>query len=247
MGGGEAAKGREGEMKDYYKVLGVSPGAPKEVVKAAYRALMKKHHPDVGGDPARAKEIEEAYRNISLESSFSRSQETRQRETAPAPGREVVPVFPGSRHLDMQVADLQPNQVFICPRECSFYRRNCRYKQVLSLESKDLYALWGTTLLLHVRNRAAFPQQVDCRNGRGVLVDQMGDFYQCHQVCKWQHPPKYKETGVELFPGTRATIQLWFPQLPSGRWPKKFIYKHKVLVRDVRGDWMDEELIELPL
>ncbi|MDD2283553.1 MAG: DnaJ domain-containing protein, partial [Eubacteriales bacterium] len=32
-------------MKDYYKVLGVSPGAPTEVIRAAYRALMKKHHP----------------------------------------------------------------------------------------------------------------------------------------------------------------------------------------------------------
>ena len=31
MGGGEAAKGREGEMKDYYKVLGVSPGLLKKL------------------------------------------------------------------------------------------------------------------------------------------------------------------------------------------------------------------------
>lgn len=234
-------------MKDYYKVLGVSPGAPAEVIKAAYRALMKKHHPDVGGDPAKAKEIEEAYRNLSMQSSFSRPQKTSGQAVEAVSGRAIVSSSSGSRHLEIQVADLQPNQVFTCPRECSYYRRGCRYKQVLSLESKDLYALRGTTLLLHVRNRASFPQQVDCRNGRGVLVDQMGDFYQCHQVCSWQHPPKYKEAGVELFPGTRATIQLWFPQLPSGRWPEKFVYKHKVLVRDVLGDWMDEELIQLQL
>jgi hypothetical protein len=234
-------------MKDYYRVLGVNPGAPPEVIKAAYRALMKKHHPDVGGDPEKAKEIEEAYRNLCFEPSFSRFPKSSQPQVAAAQGREIVSLSPGDRCLDIQVANLQPNQVFTCPRECSFYRRGCRYKQALSLESNDLYALRGTTLLLHVRNRATFPQQVDCRNGRGVLVDQMGDFYHCHQVCWWQHPPKYKETGVELFPGTRATIQLWFPQLPSGRWPERFVYKHKVLVRDVRGDWMHEELIQLQL
>ena len=51
-------------MKDYYKVLGVSPGAPAEVIKAAYRALMKIHHPDAGGSTKKAQEIEEAYRNL---------------------------------------------------------------------------------------------------------------------------------------------------------------------------------------
>lgn len=237
-------------MKDYYKVLGVSPGAPTEVIRAAYRALMKKHHPDVGGDPERAKEIEEAYRNLALalEPSFPGTLYARsQQETAVAHGAQIVPAPTRGRHLEIQIAELQPNQVFTCPRECSYYRRSCRYKQLLSLESKDLFALRASILILHVRNRASFSQQMDCRNGRGVLVDQMGDFYQCHQVCAWQHPPKYKEAGVELFPGTRATVQLWFPQLPSGRWAARFVYKHKMLVRDVQGDWLDEELIELAL
>jgi len=54
---------------DYYAVLQVHPDAEHEVIEAAYRQLMKKHHPDrAGGDPrriaeheARAKAINEAF------------------------------------------------------------------------------------------------------------------------------------------------------------------------------------------
>ena len=33
-------------MKNYYQILEIQAGAPKEVIKAAYRALVKKYHPD---------------------------------------------------------------------------------------------------------------------------------------------------------------------------------------------------------
>lgn len=54
---------------DYYAVLQVQPGADREVIDAAYRQLMKKHHPDLAGDDpvriaehlARARELNEAY------------------------------------------------------------------------------------------------------------------------------------------------------------------------------------------
>jgi molecular chaperone DnaJ len=51
--------------KDYYKILGVAKGAKLGEIKAAYRRLARKHHPDVNpGDPAserRFKDISEAY------------------------------------------------------------------------------------------------------------------------------------------------------------------------------------------
>lgn len=43
-----------------HEILGVAPGAPLEVVRAAHKALALKHHPDRGGNPARMAEINAA-------------------------------------------------------------------------------------------------------------------------------------------------------------------------------------------
>ncbi len=57
------------EYKDYYKILGVAKGATEKEIKAAYRKLARKHHPDMNqGNPkaeARFKEIGEAYEVLS--------------------------------------------------------------------------------------------------------------------------------------------------------------------------------------
>lgn len=47
-----------------YKVLGVHPEADDTVVEAAYYSLVKKHHPDQGGDENKFKKIQSAYQQI---------------------------------------------------------------------------------------------------------------------------------------------------------------------------------------
>jgi molecular chaperone DnaJ len=55
--------------KDYYDVLGVARDASADEIKRAYRALARKHHPDVSHDKSEAehrfKEINEAYEVLS--------------------------------------------------------------------------------------------------------------------------------------------------------------------------------------
>ena len=59
-------KGRlPGPLAEEYVVLGLVPSASDEVVKAAYKALMKQHHPDLkGGDGELAKKLNESYEKI---------------------------------------------------------------------------------------------------------------------------------------------------------------------------------------
>jgi curved DNA-binding protein len=52
------------EYRDYYKILGVERSVSADALKAAYRRLARKFHPDVSKEPnaeARFKELQEAY------------------------------------------------------------------------------------------------------------------------------------------------------------------------------------------
>ena len=48
-----------------FAVLHLLPTAPEELLRAAYRTLALKHHPDVGGDEGRMKSITGAYSRLS--------------------------------------------------------------------------------------------------------------------------------------------------------------------------------------
>jgi len=51
--------------KSHYEVLGVQENASSEEVKRAFRKLAAAHHPDVGGDAAKFRELNDAYQVLS--------------------------------------------------------------------------------------------------------------------------------------------------------------------------------------
>ncbi|RYD65743.1 MAG: J domain-containing protein [Verrucomicrobiaceae bacterium] len=52
---------------NHYQTLGVSSDAKYDAIRAAYRSLAVKHHPDKGGDPLLFQAIQEAYEVLSDE------------------------------------------------------------------------------------------------------------------------------------------------------------------------------------
>jgi curved DNA-binding protein CbpA len=68
---------------DPYRVLQVLPDAEPEVIQAAYRALARKHHPDMGGSQLEMATLNAAWETLRDER--ERARYDRQRKTAPAP------------------------------------------------------------------------------------------------------------------------------------------------------------------
>jgi hypothetical protein len=67
-------------VPDYYTVLQVHPDAEFEVIEAAYRQLMKKHHPDRAGDDPR-RQAEHLARSKAINEAFSVLRDPQRRRT----------------------------------------------------------------------------------------------------------------------------------------------------------------------
>lgn len=78
-------------MKDYYKILQVSPDAAPEVIQMAYKALAKKYHPDLNPDrpdeaQEKMKELNEAFETLSdpeKRAKYNSSYHSAKQETPP--------------------------------------------------------------------------------------------------------------------------------------------------------------------
>lgn len=62
--GSSRRAGSNKAVKDPFKDLGVNPKATDAEIKKAWLNLMRKHHPDAGGDPEEAKKVNAAFQEI---------------------------------------------------------------------------------------------------------------------------------------------------------------------------------------
>jgi curved DNA-binding protein CbpA len=81
-------------MPDHYEVLQVHPRAEPDVIRAAYRILARKYHPDLGGDAARMIAINDAWdvlgdpaRRASYDAALSAAGDSR-KPTPPTPSND---------------------------------------------------------------------------------------------------------------------------------------------------------------
>jgi DnaJ domain len=73
-----------GFQLDPSAVLGVTPGAPLQEIRDAYRAKTKKHHPDHGGDEWAFRVVVRAYEILSSAPAAARESATRPHEAPPS-------------------------------------------------------------------------------------------------------------------------------------------------------------------
>jgi curved DNA-binding protein CbpA len=51
-------------MRKAFNILGLKPGASQELIKKAYRRLVKQYHPDIGGSADEFRKINDAYQQL---------------------------------------------------------------------------------------------------------------------------------------------------------------------------------------
>jgi curved DNA-binding protein CbpA len=78
-------------MPDYYEVLQVHPRAESEVIRAAYRVLARKYHPDHGGDPRRMIALNDAWDVLGDPARRAEYDASRARPAAATPPRGAAP------------------------------------------------------------------------------------------------------------------------------------------------------------
>ena len=81
-------------MADFYEVLQVHPSAEPEVIRAAYRILARKYHPDHGGDARRMIELNDAWDVLgdpARRSAYDASRAGTPGRQVPGPGAHPAP------------------------------------------------------------------------------------------------------------------------------------------------------------
>ena len=100
---------------DHYAVLGLNPSADDVVIHAAWKALLRKHHPDTNpGDPsgARAREINEAFAVLGKPDARARYDRLRILGPEIAPLRNAPPSYDGQRYRAPPRRRLSPTRLF---------------------------------------------------------------------------------------------------------------------------------------
>jgi curved DNA-binding protein CbpA len=85
-------------MQDLYEVLQVHRRAEPEVIRAAYRALARKYHPDFGGTPARMVELNEAWGVLGDDIRRAAYDTSPEANGGTRPESEPVPAGPQTNH-----------------------------------------------------------------------------------------------------------------------------------------------------
>ncbi|MBI3927595.1 MAG: J domain-containing protein [Armatimonadetes bacterium] len=178
------------EFKDYYKVLGVERGASEKEIKAAYRKLARRYHPDVNpGD----KSAEQKFTEINQAYEVLADEEERKKYEEIADYVRSGKRRPPGRHDEGDLEDLFGAGAGVGPDFFEHFFGGRRHSQATPRPGNDLHAEVAITLeeALHgTQRRLSMERQEPCPDCAGLGVRE-------RQVC-----PACRGLGRVLRPAT---------------------------------------------
>src|SRR5574337_1282933 len=105
---------------DPYKILEVDPRASSTVIKAAYQALIKIHHPDHHGDEQKAKDLNAGYEMLSDSDKKKKYDKSCQEKTGTIVGnyKLLEAIAEGGFGTTYKAEHLLTNEL-VCVKHCS--------------------------------------------------------------------------------------------------------------------------------
>lgn len=181
-------------MGDPYEILGIKPGASKDEIKAAYRNLVKKYHPDRHqdnplGELAKEKmqEINEAYEFLMNEGGAAHRKSSRGYSGSSYSGRgATTPEFNEIRRAidrgDLSGAEMRLNQV----RE-----RNAEWHFLFGM--LQLRRGWYNEAITNIQTATSMdPGNMEYRNALNSVMNRAGGY----QNASYQHG--YNDASQQL-------------------------------------------------
>jgi curved DNA-binding protein CbpA len=141
-----------GRLVNFYRVLGVRPGADGMKIKAAYRALVKQFHPDFNAGDARAeqrtKEIHRAYQTLGEPEARAVYDVELARQRAEARGRFLKGMATGLAVFLLTISLIPLATYLVSSTQRSF---DCRLQKILRRQRRngwmrDQARSWGKAM-----------------------------------------------------------------------------------------------------
>ena len=190
-------------MRDYYDVLGVSPGAGAEEIKRAYRQLARRYHPDISGDDRGAAflEVSRAYEVLRDPDAAAI---VRREPAAPGPAT-VTAARSGS--ADEVAIDFPSVSSVLDRMRHSFFGGASGVGLSAEIVLSPQEAFWGATVPLDVPLRRTCPR---C-GGRGEMWQEW-----CAACGGGGEVPSTHEMRLRVPAGVREGARFRFSVMPPG-------------------------------
>lgn len=238
-----------------YNVLGVDPGADEEVVRAAYRTMMKKHHPDQGGSTEEFIRIKRAYEAIQQNDASARAARARATDRSRTSTDGGTATRSGAASAGVDVTEHADATAVSCSCGVGLELRGeyLRLRLVALVDDADVTKLVASHMLEGYDERTAAFLTVENTSDRTVrwrgnqcltFIGSDGYMYESaadYRASETKLPPRWKGSDVAVEPGTRMNAVVIAEELPEDVEVEELVYTQNVFARRGAGSGIEDK------